>query len=600
LDDVRGWWRYHQLFADLLRARLQQAQPERVPVLHRAAAAWFEQHGLADDAVRHALAAGDATSAARLVERYVDELWVRGERETLYRWLAVLPAELVGARPRLLLARAGLALLGGDLEAGEGALDAAERAFTAAAGTAEEPYQPSVGRAASLLGNIPARIAVDRAFLAGLRGDAEGTTAFVERAQAEVGEDEWMLAAFTRWHLAVAGWLRGELAAAEAGFVSSIDGWSATGEVSLAAWACEHLGQVQRAQGRLDAAVGTYRRALELAAPPGRPALPAAGIGYVGMAEVAYQRGELESALRYATEGIGLCRQLTYTQTLATGLATLAWLRQAGGDAAGALDAIEEAGRVAPSPTLTSLLNPVPVLRARLWLAQGDLAAAARWTTGRGLDPADPPSYPREREYLVLARVLLAQHAPDQALGLLERWQALATAQHRPASLLELHALQALAQAATGDHPAALATLATALGQGATQGALQLFVDEGPPMAALVAKLLAAQRHQRPPELDAAGVLGRLVVALEGAGLAPRPPARRGAVVVAGLVEPLSARELEVLGLVAAGHTNQEIAGVLVVTVETVKSHVGHLLAKLGVANRTQAVARARELGLLS
>jgi LuxR family transcriptional regulator, maltose regulon positive regulatory protein len=120
LDDVRGWWRYHQLFADLLRARLQQAQPERVPVLHRAAAAWLEQHGLADDAVRHALAAGDATSAARLVERYVDELWVRGERETLYRWLAVLPAELVGARPRLLLARAGLALLGGDLEAGEG------------------------------------------------------------------------------------------------------------------------------------------------------------------------------------------------------------------------------------------------------------------------------------------------------------------------------------------------------------------------------------------------------------------------------------------------------------------------------------------------
>jgi LuxR family transcriptional regulator, maltose regulon positive regulatory protein len=119
-------------------------------------------------------------------------------------------------------------------------------------------------------------------------------------------------------------------------------------------------------------------------------------------------------------------------------------------------------------------------------------------------------------------------------------------------------------------------------------------------MAALVAKLLAAQRHQRPPELDAAGFLGRLVVALEGAGLAPRPPARRGAVVVAGLVEPLSARELEVLGLVAAGHTNQEIAGVLVVTVETVKSHVGHLLAKLGVANRTQAVARARELGLLS
>src|SRR5215218_7742344 len=236
LDEVRGWWRYHQLFADLLRARLQQRQPERVRALHRSAVVWCEQHGLADDAVRHALAAGDVTPAARLVERYVDELWVRGERETLQRWLAVLPAELVGARPRLLLARAGLAILGGDLEAGEGALDAAERAFTAAAGEAEEPYEPSVGRAARMLANIPARIAIDRAFLAGLRGDAEGTTAFVERAQAEVDEDEWMLAVIIRWNLAVAGWLRGELAEAERAFVSSVEGWSAAGEVSLVAW----------------------------------------------------------------------------------------------------------------------------------------------------------------------------------------------------------------------------------------------------------------------------------------------------------------------------------------------------------------------------
>jgi LuxR family transcriptional regulator, maltose regulon positive regulatory protein len=470
LDEVRGWWRFHQLFADLLRARLQQRQPERVPELHRAAARWCEQHRLADDAVRHALAAGDVASAARLVERYVDELWLRGEKETLHRWLAVLPAELVGARPRLLLARAGLALLGGDLEAGEGALDAAERAFTAAAGEAEEPYEPSIGRPASLLANIPARIAVDRAFLAGLRGDAEATTAFVERAQAEVGEDEWMLAAFTRWHLAVAGWLRGELAEAERAFVSSVDGWSATGEVSLAAWACERLGQLQRAQGRLDAALGTYRRALELTTPPGRPALPAAGIAQVGMAEVAYQRGELDAALQPLTDGIALCRQFTYTQTLATGLATLAWIRQAGGDAAGALDAIEEAGRVAPSPTLASLLNPVPAQRARLLVAQGDLAAAARWTDERGLGPDDQPSYPREPEYLVLARVLLASGQAGRALGLLERWHALAASQERIGSVIEVRALQALAQAACGDHPAALTTLAEALTLAAPRG----------------------------------------------------------------------------------------------------------------------------------
>src|SRR4029453_19265885 len=166
--------------------------------LHRAAAAWHDQHGLADDAVHHALTAGDGVWVARLVERYVDELWLRGERETLHRWLAVLPAELVGVRPRLLVARAGLGLLGGDLEAAEGPLDAAERAFAAETGEAEEPYEPSVGRAASLSTNIPARLALQRAGRAGLPGAAEGTPAFVERAQAELCEGEWMLAAFTR------------------------------------------------------------------------------------------------------------------------------------------------------------------------------------------------------------------------------------------------------------------------------------------------------------------------------------------------------------------------------------------------------------------
>jgi LuxR family transcriptional regulator, maltose regulon positive regulatory protein len=600
LDEVRGWWRYHQLFADLLQARLHQDQPERVPGLHRAAAAWLEDHGLADDALRHALAAGDVTSAARLVERHVDELWVRGERETLQRWLAVLPAELVGARPRLLLARAGLALLGGDLEAGEGALDAAERAFMAATGKAEQPYEPSVGKAASLLANIPARIAVDRAFLAGLRGDAEGTTAFAVRAQAELGEDEWMLAAFTRWHLAVAAWLRGELAEAERAFAASADGWSAAGEVSLAAWACEHLGQLQRAQGRLDAALGTYRRALELTAPPGRPPLPGAGIAQVWMAEVAYQRGELDTALRHLTEGIALCRQLTYTQPLATGLATLAWIRQAEGDPAGALDAIEEAGRVAPSPTVASLLNPVPAQRARLLLAQSDLAAAARWTKGRGLGPDDEPSYPREPEYLVLARVLLAHDLPERALGLLGRLHHLAVAQGRTGSVIEVRALQALALEAAGDHAGALAALAEALTLAAPAGWLRVFLDEGPPMAVLLGKLAAARaKGQAAAAHLPADHLNRLLGAFDQAGLPVLARPRRGGAMVAGMIEPLSARELEVLGLLAAGLSNQAIAEELVVTAETVKSHVAHVLGKLGVANRTQAVARARELGLL-
>ena len=349
LDEVRGWWRYHHLFADLLRARLQQQQPGRVAGLHRAAAAWCEEHGLADDAVRHALAAGDTAWAARLVERYADAFLLRSEDATLQRWLAALPAGLAGSRPRLLLAQARLALLSHRVEAAEVALDAAERALASAPGVADEPFEPSVGRAASLFANIPAAIALEHTFLAVLHGDAEHAIVFASQALANLGDGEWLLTSHVGGYLGVAEWLRGQLAEAERALSSSIGQWRAAGQPTMTARGSYRLGKVQRAQGRLDTAAGTYRQALDITAPPGRPALPAAGIAYVGLAEVAYEQNELEAALRHVSEGIGACRQMNFTHPLATGLATLAWIRQAQGDAAGAREAMEEAGQAAPA-----------------------------------------------------------------------------------------------------------------------------------------------------------------------------------------------------------------------------------------------------------
>ena len=164
LDEVRGWWRYHYLFADLLRARLQQEHPDRLAALHRNAAAWSEEHGLAGDAVRHAVAAGDAAWAARLIERHVDALLLRSEGATVQRWLAALPAELVQSRPRLSLAHALLAATSGRAEAVEPPLDAAERALAGAARAVDEPFEPSAGRAASMLANVPALIALHRSY----------------------------------------------------------------------------------------------------------------------------------------------------------------------------------------------------------------------------------------------------------------------------------------------------------------------------------------------------------------------------------------------------------------------------------------------------
>jgi LuxR family maltose regulon positive regulatory protein len=355
---------------------------------------------------------------------------------------------------------------------------------------------------------------------------------------------------------------------------------------------------VQRGQGRLEAALGTYRQALEIATLPGRQVLPVAGIGYVGLAEVAYQRNELGAALGQVTEGIGRCRQILYTPPLATGLAALAWIRQAQGDPGGALAAMGEAERAAPGPAVTGLLNPVPAERARLLLAQGKVDAAARWAEERGLSADDEPDYPREREHLVLARVLLAQGRPGLALALLERLHAAAAAQGRSGSIIEISALRALALAADGEETAAVDALAGALTLGCPQGYVRVFADEGAPMAALIGRLVAAQKADHP---TARGFPpGYLAALLDAARPVPGTSAlRRPAAVPPGLPEPLTDRETDVLRLIAAGKPNQRIARELVVTLDTVKKHVSHLLGKLGATNRTEAVTRARQLGLI-
>jgi LuxR family transcriptional regulator, maltose regulon positive regulatory protein len=587
LDEVRGWWRYHHLFADLLRARLQQEQPGRAAQLHRNAAAWYAGHGLADDAISHAAAAGEMLWAARIIEQQFDLVHrIRGEAVTIDRWLSVLPADVVRARPRLLLARAHMAADSGHPEVVEPLLDVVD---CAPRGWADEPFEPASGVAASFLINVPAMTTLHRSYLAQLHGDAEATAAFAAQTLTESKPEEGALSATAHGFLAVAEWLRGRLTEAERALASSVTGWRGTSQLTLIAWGYYHLMLIQLAQGRLDAAALTCEQALDSLVTSGRPT-PAAGPSYAGLAEIAYQRDELDVALRHATEGIALCRQFVYTPPLAGGLATLAMIRQATGDPAGALKAITEADQAAPGPV--GLLNPVPAERARLLLAQGNLAAAARFAQDNGLGPDDEPDYARESGYLVLVRLLLAQDRPGQALALLDRLHAAAKAQNRTGSLIETGALRALALAATGDETGAVTTLTGTLLLACPQGHVRVFADEGPPMAVLLGRLIAVQRTGQAAAEVPLGYLARLQRAF-GPGQPARDPASPG------IVDPLTSRELEVLGLLAAGRSNQAIAGQLVVTLDTVKKHVSHVLDKLGAANRTEAVARARELNLI-
>jgi ATP-dependent transcriptional regulator len=524
LDHVRGWWRYHQLFADLLRARLHHRHPDRVTQLHEAAAAWYDEHGCIDAAAHHAMAGRNIDRLANLTERHADQLLLHSQGPTIQRWLSALPESVVAARPRLLLVRARLRLLAGRADEAEAALDAAEQALAAA--DADDDYVPSVGAAGSLLINVPATIDLDRAYLAELRGDADAAVDHASRALASTRPGEWMLRTHATTYLALAYWLQGRVTEAERMLVESIAQWRAAGECFLAIRGCHHLGQIQRAQGRLDDAADAYRQAIDLASTPSGP-LPAAGVGHVGLAELAYQQGDLDAARRHAQEGVALGRQLAFRQPLATGLAVTAWIQQARGDERAARATMDEAVRLGPMHGVTSLLNPVPAQWALLRLVQGDLAAAAAWVAARGVRPDDEPTYPREPDHLVLARVLLAQGAPEAAEALLARLQAAAVAQGRAGSVAEISAARSRAAGAT-----------------------------------------AAPNGRRVTHIP-------------------------------GLVEQLTAREFEVLELLASGRSNQDIARTLYVSLDTVKKHVSRVLDKLGVANRTQAAARARELDLV-
>jgi LuxR family maltose regulon positive regulatory protein len=248
---------------------------------------------------------------------------------------------------------------------------------------------------------------------------------------------------------------------------------------------------------------------------------------------------------------------------------------------------------------MVDLFNPAPVQRARLLLADGEVDQAARWLATRGLDADNEPSHARERELLVLARVLLAQQRPEQARRLLARMGGAAQAQGRTGSLIEVRALEALALDMAGEPAWALAALTQALSLACPEGYVRVFADEGPPMAALLRRLVAAGRQGAPAAAGQVPLdyLGRLLRAVEQQHKRALPASRQAT--MPGLVEALTARELEVLALLAAGKPNQQIAEELVVTLDTVKKHITHILDKLGAANRMQAVAHARKLGML-
>jgi LuxR family maltose regulon positive regulatory protein len=594
LDEHRRWYRFHQLFAEALRAHLRRVEAERVPDLHGRAAEWCERNGLVDEAIRHAMGAQNPTWAARLVEEHLNETLQRGETALLGKWIELLPDDAVRSQPGLLLARGMQNLHGGRLQAVEECLDHADRAFGSEAGR-EALHLPTDG---GMVADVRAAVAMQRANLAVLRGDVAAVSSLAGAAMELTSADERGPRIWVRLLRASADWMDGRLADAEAAFVEVLADARTAPEAYPMMATCFPLGRVRHARGKLAAALRTYEEGLRFATEDRTvPNQYHAAESHLGMAQVFYERDELDRARDHVTTGLEFGRQVVDVTTPLLGLVTLAWIHQAHGEQEPALAAMDEACRLRSRSDVIAMWNPAPSEHARLMLAQGRIHEAARWIEERGLGPDDVLSYATERAYLVVARVLVAQDAQEQALHLLDRLHRLAEPQGRVHSLIQIRTLRALAMQAAGHHGDAVSELAEALALARPHGFIRTFADEGAPVAALLRRLL--NTLLRSLTGSTATQLRHQVARIQQA-MKVSTRAQQRAIPVAGLVDELTRRELEVLQLIAAGRHNREIAQDLFVTIDTVKKHASHILAKLDATSRTHAVVRARELGLIS
>jgi LuxR family maltose regulon positive regulatory protein len=579
LDEERRWYRYHRLFADLLLARLRQVHPDKLPALHRRAAAWYRGKRLLPEAVGHALAAGDVELAADLIEASADEmLWMRGQVTTVRTWVERLPEAVVRDRPGLCLVHAWALFLSAAFEGVEARVRDAELAL--AQRSLPEPAHRALSE----------QVLVMQAMLANFQGDIPRTIELSQQALDLLAEDNVMLRAALISNLGGAYMARGDLASAVEIFGEAARLYRATGSTFATLLATAYRGEVQLAQGCLRQAAETFQRTLALAREEGGAQSFGTRLAQVGLGRIECEWNDLEEAERRLTVHLEASQRLgdeqigPGPQLLVDGYQALARIHQAQGQSPRAERMLDRAEQVAQR-CAPQLLRRVAAARARLRLATGDLAAAGRWARESDLGAGGEPGQADEYEPLTLARVLLAQGNPTEALDLLARLGRVAETSGRLRSQVEVQLLQALALHAQGCRAEALAALDTALSRAEPEGYVRLFADEGAPLARLLRQAAA----------QGMATAARLQVAL---ATAPQRPGRPG-LASEPFIEPLSERELEVLHLIADGLSNREIAARLVLAVTTVKKHASNIYRKLGVGSRTEAVARARDLGWL-
>jgi LuxR family maltose regulon positive regulatory protein len=593
LDDRRRWYRYHNLFADVLHARLLDEQPGQVPDLHRRASVWHEQNGEHPLAIGHALAAGDFERAAHLVELAIPAMARTRQEATVHAWLEMIPDEMVRVRPVLSVRFAGALLVSGELEGVEGRLRDAERWLDPATGAREGSQVPPAEMVVADEGgfrSLPGTIEMYRAGLALARSDVPGTVRHAQRTLELAPDDDHLCRASAAALLGLVYWGSGDLEAGHRAYSACVVGLRRAGFVADILGCSIALADIRITQGRLGEALRTYEQALELGPEQGGSVLRGTADMFVGMSEIARERDDLRAATQLLLRSQELGEHTGLPQNRYRWRVAMARLREAEGNLPGAFDLLNEAERLYVSDFFPNV-RPVPALKARVWIAQGRLGEALGWAREQGLSVDDDLSYLREFEHITLVRLLLARHEGErtgpslhEATRLLERLLLTAEEGGRTGRVIEIMVLRALAHQALGDIPAALGSLERAVALAEPEGYVRVFADEGPPMISLL-RAAAKQGTRR-------NYVRRLLAAASGT--------EHSSPTEQALIEPLSERELDVLRLLGTELDGPAIARELMVSLNTMRTHTKNIYTKLAVTNRRAAVRRAAELNLLS
>ena len=576
LDDNRAWFRYHRLFADVLHEELRRRHPDAVAQLHRRAAGWYLAEDLSEPAFQHAVAGDDLPLGVQIVDRYANAMLQSGEFRDLQRWLDSIPPAWYAAHPALDLARAGLLAFTGAFDACVRCVDDVEQRLLQAEGEDARRQR--------------AKVTAIRCAMACMQNDLPRAAALADQALRDLPAEDLGFRPLVYGALGDSYRQNGHWDKAKESYLKVLNFAHAPAVRVESAHFFGALADLELRQGRLRVAAGYWREALTAVQEPenwGRLELPVIGWVYLRMGERLYEWNDLTAARDHLERGLARAELGGDVRALIAGYVIVARLKLTEGAVGAAAEYLERARPLVEGAPFADWTSRYERVRLDLWLAQDRLRAAVDWADVMLRDGALEGRPEREIAQLALARALVAKgDAPsrERALALLQRLLQAAAAEGRAGIQIEALAMQALARWGSGDRAGAMTALEHALRLAAPEGYVRLFADLGLPLARLL------------QEARSRGVMPDYVATLLAAcGADLALPASVGG----ALPEPLSDREQEVLGLIAAGLTNREIADRLVISPETVKKHTASVFGKLGVGNRTEAAARARALDLL-